>query len=233
MNNSSSFLKHAKKNQRITFDTLVDIIQVLRKKCPWDKSQTLESIRTLTIEEVFELSEAILQKDLPSIKEEIGDLLLHVLLYAKILEEKEGFNIYDIISSLSQKLIRRHPHIYDQATAKTKNILTAKRQWEKIKKKEKNTGILSGIPQSLPTLIQSYRIQEKLLANDIALEDKKNILPDLQTLLLSIKEKKNDKEILEKKLGKMLFLITHYALYHEINPDNALAKINKKHMEKF
>ncbi len=217
-----------------SFEELVKIVQELRKKCPWDSNQTLESIRTLTIEETFELSAAILNKDIIGIKEEIGDLLLHILLYAQIMDEKYSHNIYDILFQLSEKLIQRHPHIYKNGIAK--NEVEVKKKWEKIKKKQEKKKILAGIPESLPTLIQTFRIQEKLLLNGIVFEQKKNLIEDIKNTLILLEKKiiqKANKEDTEKILGKIFFSLVHYALQHNINPDNALSKENKIYKEKY
>ncbi len=211
----------------------------LREKCPWDQKQTMESLRHLTIEETFELSEAILEGDMEDVKKELGDLLLHIVLYALIASEQHSFTITQIIQTLCEKLIYRHPHIYSQE--KAEDIQAVKQNWVKLKLKEKgNKSVLGGVPQALPSLIKAMRIQEKASMIGCDLQDRKaiwkKIKKEMQVLTQQYSQdaptpihKKKDQEA----FGALLFSLVSYARSIEVNPEEALEKANKKFIREF
>ncbi|PLX01410.1 MAG: nucleoside triphosphate pyrophosphohydrolase [Marinilabiliales bacterium] len=216
------------------FERLLNIMDDLRNGCPWDKEQTLESLRHLTIEEVYELSDAILNKNMSDIKGELGDLMLHLVFYAKIASETNDFDIKDVIDSISEKLIFRHPHIYgDAEVTDAEDVLN---NWEKLKLKEGKKSVLSGVPKSLPPLIKAYRIQEKV--KGVGFEWKKRedvwdkVMEELNELKVEV-DNGGDKTKMEDELGDLLFAITNYARYIDINPEDALERTNKKFIKRF
>ena len=216
------------------FERLLNIMDDLRNGCPWDKEQTLESLRHLTIEEVYELSDAILNKNMSDIKGELGDLMLHLVFYAKIASETNDFDIKDVIDSISEKLIFRHPHIYgDAEVTDAEDVLN---NWEKLKLKEGKKSVLSGVPKSLPPLIKAYRIQEKV--KGVGFEWKKRedvwdkVMEELNELKVEV-DNGCDKTKMEDELGDLLFAITNYARYIDINPEDALERTNKKFIKRF
>ncbi len=207
------------------------ITKRLRKECPWDREQTFDSIRHLTIEEVFELSDAIINKDWESIKEELGDVLLHVMFYSVMGEEQEKFNIVEVINKLSNKLIERHPHVYGDLHVD--NASQVKQNWEKIKNKNaKRKSVLDGVPDSMPSLIKAYRLQEKASQYGFDWDNpdsvKNKVLEELEEL-----EKTNSKADREKEFGDLLFALINYARHLGINPDTALELANKKFKQRF
>ena len=205
----------------------------LREKCPWDKKQTLESLRHLTIEETYELADAILENDLTEIKKELGDLLLHIVFYAKIGNEKKAFDIADIANSISDKLINRHPHIYGNLEVFTEEEV--KQNWEKIKLKEGKKSVLEGVPKSLPALIKANRIQDKVAGVGFDWEKPHQVWKKVQEELTELNEeiKKGNKEDIEKEFGDVLFSMINYARFINVNPENALEKTNKKFINRF
>lgn len=211
----------------------------LREQCPWDQKQTIESLRHLTIEETFELSDAILESNLDEVKKELGDILLHIVFYAKIGSEKGAFDISTVIDSLCDKLIRRHPHIYGDTEAKDEK--TVKENWEKIKLKEKgNTSVLGGVPRSLPALIKSMRIQEKARGVGFDWEEKHQVWEKVEEELEEFKTEFNvvdgqeiDKEKATGEFGDLLFSLINYARFIDINPEEALEKTNLKFIKRF
>ncbi|EOZ95957.1 Nucleoside triphosphate pyrophosphohydrolase MazG [Indibacter alkaliphilus LW1] len=211
----------------------------LREQCPWDKKQTIESLRHLTIEETFELSDAILENDLEEIKKELGDILLHIVFYAKIGSEKKAFDITTVIESLCEKLIRRHPHIYGDTIAQDEQ--TVKENWEKIKLKEKgNLSVLGGVPKSLPALIKAMRIQEKARGVGFDWEEKHQVWEKVEEEMDEFKsefnaadEKEIDKEKATGEFGDLLFSLINYARFIDINPEEALEKTNLKFIKRF
>ena len=219
---------------KIAFEKLVSIMLELREKCPWDKKQTNESLRYLTLEECYELSDAILENDSEGIKEELGDIVLHVIFYALIADEKKQFNLSDVLNAQSKKLIDRHPHIY--SNVKVKDESDVKRNWELLKLKEKKKkSILSGLPNSLPSMLKSYRIQEKVKGvgfdfpnDDLAFE---KIIEEIQEFKNEIN---NDNiENAEQELGDIFFALIGYAQMNGINSVNALEKTNQKFINRF
>lgn len=221
------------------FDKLLTIMDELREKCPWDRKQTIESLRHLTIEETFELSDAILNQDLGEVQKELGDILLHIVFYAKIASEKEAFDIASVIESLCGKLIRRHPHIYGDATAQDEE--TVKKNWEKIKLMEKgNRTVLGGVPRSLPAMIKAMRIQEKARGAGFDWEEKGQVWEKVEEEMQEFKEEFNvssdeevDKEKATAEFGDLLFSLINYARFIDINPEEALEKTNRKFIRRF
>jgi len=216
------------------FDKLVHVMLELREKCPWDQKQTNETLRYLTMEECYELSDAIINQDDAGIKEELGDILIHVIFYAIIGSEKQKFNLLDVIVDQTQKLIDRHPHIYSDI--KVENEIDVKRNWELLKLKEKNKKfILSGVPSSLPTMLKSYRIQEKVKGIGFDFPDSESafekILEEINEFQIEMKN--NNIKKATEELGDILFSLIGYAQKVGINSVNALEKTNKKFMERF
>jgi MazG family protein len=226
-------------DQLSAFDRLLTIMDELREQCPWDKKQTLESLRHLTIEETFELSDAILENDLDEIKKELGDILLHIVFYAKIGSEKNAFDIGSVIHSLCDKLVRRHPHIYGDTEAKDEE--TVKQNWEKIKLQEKgNVSVLGGVPKSLPALIKAMRIQEKARGVGFDWEEKHQVWEKVEEEMKEFKEEfnaSNETEINKEKatgeFGDLLFSLINYARFIDINPEEALERTNLKFIKRF
>lgn len=224
------------------FERLLNIMDELREKCPWDKKQTIESIRHLTIEETYELSDAIIEKDMVNIKKELGDVLLHIVFYARIASETKedtnsknsGFDITDVINSLCEKLIFRHPHIYGDV--KVENEQQVKENWEKLKLKEGNKSVLGGVPASLPALIKATRIQEKARAVGFDWDKPEQVWEKVQEEIAEFKHEidtKESKEKIEAEFGDVLFSLINYARFMDINPEDALEKTNKKFIKRF
>ncbi len=216
------------------FERLLVIMDELREKCPWDKKQTMESLRHLTIEECYELTDAILEKDLKSIQKELGDVLLHIVFYARIASETNDFNIADVINSLCDKLIHRHPHIYGDVIVE--NEEQVKENWEKLKLKEGNKSVLGGVPKGLPALVKACRIQEKAKAVGFDWEQKEQVWEKVNEELLELKneiEGNASKEKIEGEFGDVLFSIINYARFIDVNPENALEKTNIKFIKRF
>ncbi len=226
---------HTKEEKLAAFSRILDIIDELRVKCPWDRKQTNESLRPNTLEEVYELSEALLQEDDPNICKELGDVLLHILFYARFGQEKEAFDIADVCNKLSDKLIFRHPHVYGEAVAASAGEVV--QNWEKIKMREKdgNKTVLSGVPASLPALIKAYRIQDKARAVGFDWQERKDVWKKVKEEIheFELEVENMDREKAEDELGDVLFsLINASRLYH-LNPDNALEKTNEKFIRRF
>lgn len=216
------------------FERLLVIMDELREKCPWDKKQTIESLRHLTIEETYELADAILDKDIPNIKKELGDVLLHIVFYARIASETKEFDIADVINSLCEKLISRHPHIY--ADVKVENEQQVKENWEKLKLKEGNKSVLGGVPNSLPSLIKASRIQEKARAVGFDWEKPEQVWEKVQEEIAELKhevDSKASKEKIEGEFGDVLFSLINYARFVDINAEDALERTNKKFIKRF
>lgn len=216
-----------------SFNRLLEIMNRLRNECPWDKEQTMESLRHLTIEETYELSEAILSKEINEIKNELGDLLLHIVFYSKIASEKKHFDINDVINGICDKLIHRHPHIYSDV--KLDNIEEVKKNWEIIKKNEHNRGALSGVPKSLPSLIKAMRIQEKASGMGFKWDNKIDVLDKVIEEIREFKLElsKSNLDLMEDEFGDILFSLVNYATYNKINPVKALEKTNIKFINRF
>lgn len=216
-----------------SFARLLNIMDELREKCPWDRKQTLESLRHLTIEETYELCDAILENDLESIRGELGDLILHVVFYSKILSESGAGNIEDVLNGICDKLIVRHPHIYGDT--KADDAETVKRNWESIKLKEGKTSVLQGVPVSLPAMVKAYRIQEKAAGVGFDWERREDVfdkvVEEIQELNDSIES--NNQADIEKEFGDVLFSLINYARFIHVNPEDALEKTNKKFIHRF
>lgn len=216
------------------FERTLNIMNELREKCPWDKKQTMDSLRILTIEEVYELNDAIAQNDLKNIKEELGDLLLHIVFYTKIAEEQNAFNMAEMINGLCEKLIARHPHIYGDV--KVENEEQVKQNWEKLKLKEGKKSVLAGVPKSLPALPKAQRIQDK--AKQVGFDWEKpeqvweKVQEEIQELQISVTQNTSKNDI-ESELGDVLFSIVNYARFLNIDPEAALEKTNKKFIHRF
>jgi len=215
------------------FSRLLDIMDDLRLKCPWDKKQTLGSLRHLTIEETYELSDAILTMDLPEIEKELGDVLLHIVFYAKIGSETGDFDITSVCEAISNKLIERHPHIYGDLELNSEEEV--KQNWEKLKLKEGKKSVLEGVPKSLPSLIKAYRIQDKVAGVGFDWEKDEQVLDKLKEELQELKEEiaSNDQDAMEAEFGDVLFSMINYARFLGINPDQALERTNKKFIQRF
>jgi XTP/dITP diphosphohydrolase len=220
------------------FDRLLHIMNDLRAQCPWDKKQTLETLRHLTIEETYELSDAILEGDMQEVKKELGDLMLHFAFYAKIGSETNDFNMTDVANGICEKLINRHPHIYSDTVAETEEEV--KQNWEQIKLKEGDKSVLSGVPKSLPALIKASRIQEKARGVGFDWDKKEDVWLKVEEELAEFKAEFNtvaneavDKEKAEAEFGDLLFSLINYARFIDINPEDALEKTNKKFIKRF
>ena len=215
------------------FERLLNVMDDLREKCPWDKKQTIESLRHLTIEETYELSDAIIDKDMKGIKEELGDLLLHMVFYAKIGEEKDEFNIADVLNSICEKLIFRHPHIYGDV--KVENEEEVKRNWEQLKLKEGKKSVLEGVPRSLPAMVKAHRLQEKVKQVGFEWDEAGGAMDKLMEEMDELKEVSLElnQEEMEKEIGDVLFSVINYARYKNIDADKALELTNKKFITRF
>ena len=209
----------------------------LREKCPWDRKQTFESLRHLTIEETYELADAILDADLDEIKQETGDILLHMVFYAKLGQDiptsKGGWDIADSLNFISEKLISRHPHIYGDVEANDEE--TVKANWEKIKLKEGKKSVLEGVPKSLPSLVKAYRIQDKVRGVGFDWENASQVLDKVKEEMeeLAYEVEKNDKDRMSDEFGDVLFALINYSRFLEINPDEALERTNRRFIERF
>jgi XTP/dITP diphosphohydrolase len=216
------------------FERLLKIMDDLRAQCPWDKKQTLESLRYLTIEETYELSDAIIEQDMDGIRKELGDLMLHLVFYSKIGSESGSFDIKDVLDGISEKLIERHPHIYgDVAVASAEDV---KNNWEKIKLREKGRkSVLEGVPNSLPSMVKAYRMQEKARGvgfdwkNEDEVWDK--VLEEIEELKVEVKS--GDAVKKEKEFGDLLFSLINYARFIDVNPEDALERTNKRFAKRF
>jgi XTP/dITP diphosphohydrolase len=220
-------------NPEIAFTKLLTIMDELRIKCPWDREQTIDSIRHLTIEEVYELNEAILNQDSNEIKKELGDLLLHIVFYSKIASETQLFNLNDVIESLNAKLIRRHPHIYGDVTANDSD--TVKQNWEQIKLKEKKgdkTSVLDGVPKTLSSVVKAYRMQDKAAQVGFDWPNKEQVWDKVNEELEEFKTAETLAEK-EEEFGDLMFSLINYARFVNINPDDALEKTNIKFKKRF
>ena len=230
-------MKQKKKNNRTAqleaFNRLLDIMDRLRLECPWDKKQTMETLRHLTIEETYELGDAILDNNLDEVKKELGDLLLHIVFYAKIGSEKNSFDIADVANSISDKLIGRHPHIYGDVTVV--DAEEVKKNWEQIKLKEGRESVLEGVPKSLPALVKSTRIQEKVAGVGFEWERIEQVWEKVEEELqeLKVEIKAGNKKRMESEFGDVLFALTNYARFLDISPENALESTNKRFINRF
>jgi XTP/dITP diphosphohydrolase len=220
------------------FQRLLTVLDTLRTQCPWDKKQTMETLRHLTIEETYELSDAILEGDLQEVKKELGDVMMHLVFYARIASETNDFTIVDVLNGVCDKLISRHPHIYGDVEVQDENDV--KRNWEKLKLKEGNKSVLAGVPAGLPSLVKASRIQEKARGVGFDWEDKTQVWEKVEEELQEFKDEFNtadvadiDLEKAESEFGDLLFSLINYARFVNINPENALEKTNKKFIKRF
>ncbi len=216
------------------FDRLLTIMDQLRNLCPWDKKQTIESIRHLTIEETFELSDAILEGDLNEVRKEIGDIMLHLVFYARMADEQKAFDMTDVLNGIADKLITRHPHIYEDVIAEDEKTVLA--NWEKNKLKEKgNQSVLGGVPKSLPALIKAMRIQEKARGVGFDWDNRTQVWDKVQEELQEFKEEEEagNHEKATQEFGDVLFSLINYARFNNINPEEALERTNKKFIKRF
>ena len=220
------------------FTRLLTVLDTLRDECPWDRKQTMESLRHLTIEETYELSDAIMEGDLTEVKKELGDVMMHLVFYARIASETNDFTIVDVLNSVCDKLINRHPHIYGDVEVQDEHDV--KRNWEQIKLKEGNKSVLGGVPGSLPALVKASRIQEKARGIGFDWENKTQVWEKVEEELEEFKNEYNvvdnaaiDIEKAEAEFGDLLFSLINYARFININPENALEKTNKKFIKRF
>lgn len=232
MNKKSLSAPDANRKAKLeAFDRLLTIMDELRENCPWDKKQTLETLRHLTIEETYELSDAIIENDLEEVKKELGDLMLHMAFYARIGSEKSAFDMADVINAVCEKLIRRHPHIYGDVNAEDEE--TVKANWEKIKLQEKgNQSVLGGVPKSLPALVKAMRIQEKARGVGFDWENQQQVWEKVVEEMNEFQEE-TDKEKKAGEFGDLLFSLINYARFVDINPEDALERTNKKFIKRF
>jgi len=224
---------NSREEQLKAFDRLLTIMEELREQCPWDRKQTMESLRHLTIEETYELGDAILDNDLEEVRKELGDLLLHLVFYAKIGSETKEFDIADVANGICDKLIARHPHIYgDVEVADEEEV---KKNWENLKLKEGKTSVLEGVPRSLPAVVKASRIQEKVAGVGFDWEKPEQVFEKLQEELGELQHEINteNKDKIEAEFGDVMFSMINYARFLGINPENALERTNKKFITRF
>lgn len=218
------------------FERLLIIMDELREKCPWDRKQTFQSLRNLTIEETYELADALLDEDLKNIKEEIGDVMLHMVFYAKIGEEKGAFDISTVINDLCDKLVSRHPHIYGDVVADDEQAV--KENWEKLKLKEGKKSVLSGVPKSLPAMVKAYRLQDKSKQVGFEWENREQVWDKVEEELAELKEHtikgdNADTAKVEEEFGDLLFSLVNYSRFINVDPESALERTNKKFQHRF
>lgn len=220
-------------DQLKAFNRLLDIMDDLREKCPWDKKQTMESLRHLTIEETYELGDAILDNDLEEVKKELGDVLLHIVFYAKIGSETNDFDIADVCHSICDKLVDRHPHIYGDVQVNDEEDV--KRNWENLKLKEGKKSVLEGVPKSLPALVKANRIQDKVSGVGFDWEEPRQVWEKLKEEIEELQHEivADDKDAIESEFGDVLFSMVNYARFLKVNPENALERTNKKFSKRF
>ncbi|MBP6334554.1 MAG: nucleoside triphosphate pyrophosphohydrolase [Bacteroidia bacterium] len=215
------------------FERLAVILDELREKCPWDKKQTMDSLRHLTIEETYELADAIMEKNLPEIKKELGDILLHIMFYAKIAEEQNIFTLAEVIHTQCEKMIHRHPHVYGDVKVRDENDV--KQNWEKLKLKEGTTSVLDGVPKGLPSMIKAIRIQEK--ARGVGFDWEKpeqvwdKVIEEMEEFLHEARQGNQKKS--EEEFGDLIFALINYARFKNINPEEALERTNIKFIKRF
>lgn len=216
-----------------SFSRILEVLETLRLECPWDKKQTIQSLRPLTIEETYELSDAIIREDFSEIKKEIGDVFLHLIFYAKIAEEKGMFNIADVLNTECEKLIYRHPHIYGDKKDLTEEEV--KENWEKLKLKKEANSLFEGVPAALPSLVKASRIQEKARGVGFDWDNKEDVWNKVVEELneLTIEVENNNQAKIEEEFGDLMFAMVNYARFINVNPDTALEKANKKFIERF
>ncbi len=230
---TKTILMNTRAAQLQAFDRLLTIMDDLREKCPWDQKQTMQSLRHLTIEETYELGDAILDNDLNEVKKELGDLLLHIVFYAKIGSETSDFDIADVCHEISEKLIHRHPHIYSDTVVKDEEEV--KQNWEKLKLKEGKKSVLEGVPKSLPALVKASRIQDKVKGVGFDWEETHQVWDKVQEELeeLQVEVQTGDQDKIEAEFGDVLFSMINYARFLNVNPEDALERTNKKFIKRF
>lgn len=224
---------NSRQQQLDAFNRLLDIMDDLREKCPWDKKQTLQTLRHLTIEETYELGDAILDNNLEEVKKELGDLLLHIVFYAKIGSESNSFDMADVANDICEKLIHRHPHIYGDVVVE--NEEEVKQNWEKLKLKEGKQSVLEGVPKSLPAMVKASRIQDKVKGVGFDWEEPHQVWEKVQEELQELQHevKTNDQDKIESEFGDVLFSMINYARFLKVNPEDALERTNKKFIKRF
>ena len=224
---------NSRESQLQAFDRLLTIMDELRAQCPWDKKQTMQTLRHLTIEETYELGDAILDNDLEEIKKELGDVLLHIVFYAKIGSETKHFDIADVANDICEKLINRHPHIYGDVVVE--NEEEVKQNWEKIKLKEGKKSVLEGVPNGLPSLVKANRIQDKVAGVGFDWEKPEQVWEKVQEELEEFQDEvqQGNADAMESEFGDVLFSMVNYARFLNINPENALERTNKKFIKRF
>ena len=222
-----------REQQLKAFDRLLSIMDELREQCPWDRKQNMETLRHLTIEETYELGDAILDNDLEEVKKELGDVLLHIVFYAKIGSEKNAFDIADVANSICDKLIDRHPHIYGDV--EVANEEEVKQNWEKLKLKEGKESVLEGVPRSLPALVKASRIQDKVAGVGFDWEEPQQVFEKVKEELEELQHEVNsqNQDLIEAEFGDVLFSMINYARFLKVNPENALERTNKKFIKRF
>lgn len=222
-----------RENQLQAFDRLLTIMDELREQCPWDRKQTMQTLRHLTIEETYELGDAILENDLEEVKGELGDLLLHIVFYAKIGSETKDFDMADVANQICEKLISRHPHIYGDIDVADEEEV--KRNWENLKLKEGKTSVLQGVPKSLPAMVKANRIQDKVAGVGFDWEEPRQVFEKLQEELAELQHEVNEDnaEKIEQEFGDVLFSMINYARFLKVDPESALERTNKKFIKRF
>ncbi|MEC4051873.1 nucleoside triphosphate pyrophosphohydrolase [Myroides odoratimimus] len=224
---------HTRQEQLEAIDRLLTILDELRVKCPWDKKQTFDSLKNLTVEEMYELVDAITEGDTDEMKKELGDLLMHIVFYAKIGSEQSLFDIKDVADSISDKLIFRHPHIYGDVKVDSEKDVLA--NWEKLKLKEGNRSVLAGVPKGLPALIKAYRIQEKASGVGFDWDEASDVWQKVEEEIeeFKVEAKADNQDLMEEEFGDILFTLVNYARHKEIDPEKALARSNSKFISRF
>lgn len=224
---------NSRESQLKAFGELLDIMDEIREKCPWDKKQTYESLRHLTIEETYELGDAILDNDLPEIKKELGDLMLHIVFYAKIASETQDFDIADVIDSINEKLVHRHPHVFGDVQVESEEEVA--KNWEKLKLKEGRKSILEGVPKSLPAMVKASRIQDKAASAGFDWNNSKQVFDKVKEEIFELhyEVKTNNKAKIEAEFGDVLFSMINYARFIKVDPESALERTNKKFIQRF
>lgn len=231
-------LQPQRQGQLMAFERLLTIMDELREQCPWDRKQTMQSLRHLTIEETYELSDAIIENDVAEIKKELGDVMLHLIFYSKIASETQTFDMADVLNAICEKLISRHPHIYGDV--KVENEEQVKQNWEALKLKEGNKSVLGGVPTSLPALVKAMRIQEKARGAGFDWEEKHQVwekvreeMEEFQAEFNTLDNEAIDTQKAEAEFGDLLFSLVNYARFININPETALERTNKKFIKRF
>jgi XTP/dITP diphosphohydrolase len=222
-----------REKQMEAFGELLDIMDELREKCPWDKKQTMQSLRHLTIEETYELGDAILDDDQDEIRKELGDLLLHIVFYSKIASEKKTFDILEVIRGINEKLIHRHPHVYGDVEAQTEEQVA--KNWEQLKLKEGKKSVLEGVPKSLPAMIKASRIQDKAASSGFDWDETEQVFTKVQEEIDELHEEvlSKDPVRIESEFGDVLFSLINYARFIKVDPESALERTNKKFISRF